>query len=105
MPPSATFPYDATPTLRLWRGSSTDVVTTQRMPKVELSELLVRSGRVRPIRDAELRRETEPRPIRKGIPRYRPPPFPRIYAALRFGWPSLFAVLRVAVLIRALQQV
>lgn len=74
------------------------------MPRIDLAALLIECGAI----------ETEPvvdipSPLSRpsfgyGIPRYRPPTFARLYAALRFRCPGLFAKLRMLVLIDALQR-
>lgn len=81
-------------------------VDTRRMPKIDLAALLVATGAHAPyvgFIPHEVM-ETARRVTRRGLPRYRPPTFAKLFAAARFRWPGLFARLRTLILIDALQR-
>lgn len=94
-----------TDTTRIRRLPPEYAVETKRMPKIDLAALLVETGAYAPFvgfipRDVMEARKATPR----GMPRYRPPTFAKLFAAARFRWPGLFAGLRTLILIDALQR-
>ena len=79
-------------------------VETKRMPKIDLAALLVATGAHAPFvgfipRDLM---DAARKATRRGLPRYQPPTFAKLFAAARFRWPGLFVQLRLLVLLEAL---
>lgn len=100
-PPMTSVTNDTT---RIRRLPAEYAVETRKMPRIDLAALLVATGAHAPFVGFIPHELKAAKATRRGVPRYEPPTFARLFAAARFRWPGLFVRLRTLVLIDALQR-
>lgn len=104
MTPCPAMTYATHDTTRIRRLPPEYFVETKRMPRIDLAALLVATGAHAPFVGFIPREvmDAAQKATRRGIPRYRPPTFAKLFAAARFRWPRMFAVLRLVILVETL---